>query len=137
MRVKIKHLLIAGLCPLVLFCLIQSIISSLKFTELNLIGLVMLMYFVIPVLLFTWIFTLLVERVEKLNQVFSNVLAHLVLSSMLCFLLVTLWILIHGSQRDFEDQNLWTYWMDALSSSLYLLVYFAVSIPITFWLLRK
>jgi hypothetical protein len=131
--IKLKHILIAALGPLLFFSLGLCVYQSLKRGKLDLIGIVVGFYYFIPAVLFTLIFVAL--RTD--TKMFSSLIGHFFLSMILCLLLFTLWTLFDGGPRNFRSKGFSSYWISELKRYWPPLVYFGITIPIILKMLGR
>jgi hypothetical protein len=134
---KLKHILIAALGPVIVLALGICIYQSLKRGELSLIGVVVGIYYFIPAILFTLSFVALLGWMNKLSRVFSLLIGQLILSVILCLIFLTLWIVFEGSPYNYRGMSFSTYWIKELKRYWLPLVYFGNTIPVILKILTR
>lgn len=136
-KIKLKHILIAALGPVIALSLGICIYQSLKRGHLDLIGIVVGIYYFIPTILFALIYVALQNWLTKLNLIFSSLLAQLILSLLLVLLLLTLWIVFDGNPRNYRGMSFSAYWVEELKRYWWPLVYFGITIPVILKILTR
>ncbi|HTH54581.1 MAG TPA: hypothetical protein VL728_00960 [Cyclobacteriaceae bacterium] len=127
---KTKNILIAALAPVVIVSLILSIYESFKHQEVNLIGLIILLYFVIPSIIFTVCYAALLEGMYKLTPepLFNSWVTQIVASILLGFIFMTLWITYDGNSQNYGGHGFAVYWMKEAAQLQWVLFGYCISV---------
>lgn len=134
------HLLKAVFWSLLLFAIGFSSFISIKEGEFNLMGLVISIYYLIPVFLFglsyVTVLSWLVDNL-KFRHLSSSLATQVVLSLTLGLLYFTLWIWIDGGPRDYRGIHFSSYWIGELKQYSLPLVYFGITMPVILKILTR
>jgi len=129
-KIKLKHIFISTLSSLILLSLGGSIYESFRFSELNLAGIIVFIYYLIPVTLYTVSYIVLLNWLVKKSPFFSSKIVQIVFSCLLVLMLLTVWIIYHGSTYNYFKMSFYSYWVEEVMRYLWTLSYFAISIPL-------
>lgn len=136
---KLKYILLSALIPVLVISLVMSIQTSLRLNELNLIGIVIALYYFVPVILFTFAYVGLLRGARNLGFDFfaTSIIAQFSTSIILALLFFTVWVLLDGSTNNYRGLSFPTYWTSELQRFWMPLIFFAVPIPILLMLFGK
>ena len=102
-EIKFRHILIAAFAPLVLLSVVTWCITMIRYRELNGIGIIVLVYYSVPVLIFTGLFAVLIDffRRTRIRWLSATIVGQAVVSLGLMICLLSVWIFFdHGARFD-------------------------------------
>lgn len=129
-KIKLKHILIASLSPVIALSIGICVYQSLKRGSLDLVGIVVGIYYFIPAVLFTLGYVALQRWMSNSVPFFLSLIGQLTLSLVLVLLLLTLWIVFEGSPYDYRGMDFSVYWVKEVKRYWWPMAYFGVTIPI-------
>ncbi len=128
---KLSHILKAAFWSLLLFAIGFSLFISIKESEFNLMGLVISIYYLIPIILFALSYVALLSwLIDKFEFLSSSLISQIILSVTLGLLYMTFWIIYDGASHDYRDMNFFSYWIRELKRYWLPLIYFGITIPV-------
>lgn len=138
-EIKLKHILIAALIPVLVLSLGMSIKESIRFQELNLIGIVVGMYYAIPSVLFSLGLVSLLRVSNKLglNFISMSLIGQLVLSLVFVLMFLTLWVWYDGGTYHYFGKGFFAHWAQELKRYWMVVLYFGLTVPILLRLFMK
>lgn len=137
-KADLKHVFIATLIPLIIYCVVVSIRSSIKYEELNFLGVVFFIYYIIPMAFFVTLYDLLLKFSLKKTKLFflSKIYGKVILSILLGILFFAAWLLYAGNFGNYLDMGVGKYLIVYTLKSWMFILYFGIAIPLTFSLSR-
>lgn len=125
----VKRLFLACAIPLVLFAVGYNTYYSVKYELVNAAGLVILLYYSVPVFLYTLSLNAIVHILGTWLKRPISFLEMIFVSIALAVFVVGLWfVLFDGSRMKISDPH--GYWAAIVSHFLWIVLYFAVAIPV-------
>jgi hypothetical protein len=129
--IKFKKIIITILVSLLIFSIAYSFYASLKSGGIHLGGLVLFVYYLIPVTLFVLVFSLVGSVFFKLDNYKAYLLfAQIVFSLLLAIVFFTLWVVFIGSWKNYRGIDFTGYWLMELGRYWVPVVYFGVVVPL-------
>jgi hypothetical protein len=136
--ISIKNILKSVIISLLIFAVAFSLIASLRGREFNLMGLVIAVYYLIPVILFTLTFVASLTSLMRGKKAIAELLiSQIVIALLIGLLFLTLWVVYDGGAYHYDKLPFFTYWVRELKIYWLPIVYFGVTIPAILYTLSK
>lgn len=121
-----KFTFIAGVTSLTFFSIGWILLNTVKIGQLNLMGVILFVYFLIPVGFYVGVFGCVRKLFPKPSD---SLIAQIFISLLIVLLIVAMWIVVDGSAYNFRDIGFISYWMREAERFVFVALYFAVAIP--------
>jgi hypothetical protein len=137
-QISFQQILIAASAPLALVAMVTWCISMIKHSEINGIGIIVAIYYFIPALLFSFLFASFINFLNRHGLLFlsSTLIGQAIVSLVLLIVLLSLWVLFDRGPG-YHEMGFRRYWWLQLKLYWFSLIFFAMSIPLTFYIVRN
>jgi len=138
--VRLKNVIITIIVPLVIYCSGISLYSSFEANRLELIGILLFIYLLVPetllVLLYVYLITILKDK--KNISFFKKIRNQVLLALLLVIVFNLIWFsFVRATDANQLETGFINSWLDEIIKGWYFILYFALSISIIYNRLEK